>query len=259
MAGPKNSYVAAKQLSRAEMNILTEFGIETGEYAHRPEETQDEFIQRFLQDAPAIFIAGEGSAMLVAAVFDTTHDNVQTFIDGFDHIRKAQEKGLEIRATREQVGRSAAIAIREYTLERLKDESGRVAHGDDWPTDPESFHVELKALLPQALRDYGGSVIQMSMPLSVTVSEIEQVIASDTKLQRLQMICMTKDEAAAERNFAEKAATGPAAGAHKFLSNRQPDKYGDKQQIDIKNVGFQPPPSGPPPSVLTGKKDNDSD
>jgi hypothetical protein len=239
------------------MDMLTLYGVTPGEYSHRKNESQGEYIDRFMRDAPNILIISEGNATVVAAVFEDTFDNVQTLIDSSPLLRAAQEKGVVIRETRESMGRDAALAIKEHALLKLKEEHGRITHSDDWPEDPELFHGELLEILPEALRDYNGSVIQMSEPLSATIEEIDSVIASSEKLQRLQKICMTKDEAAAEANFAEKAATGPAAGAHKFLSNRQPERYGDKSTVDYRNVGFDVPPSGPPPNALRVKKEKE--
>lgn len=254
---PKIKRTSAKKLSNAEIDMLTLYGVEPGECSHRKGETQGEYIERFLTDAPDLLIICEGNATMVAAVFEDTFDNVQTLIDSDAKLRSAQEKGVVVREARESMGRDAALAIKEHALLKLKEEHGRITHSDDWPEDPELFFAELLEILPEALRDYNGSVIQMSEPLSATIEELEAVVASSEKLQRLQRICMTKDEAAAEANFAEKAATGPAAGAHKFLTNRQPEKYGDKSTVDYKNVGFEVPPQGPPPSALSPKKEKE--
>lgn len=257
MAGPRTRRASAKKLSDYEMDFLTRYNLAPGCKRRRAGENMEDLLDRIKVEAVEILIMTEGSIGATAAVFDQPRSTIQTMIDVSDDLDDALEKGLEIARIREKESRDAALALKDFALKKLKEEPRLVTHDDNWPEDPELFHEELKKLLPRALEDYGGSVIQMSMPLSVTTSEIEAVIASDTTLQRKQMICMTKDDAAAEANFAEKAATGPAAGAFKFLSNRQPDKYSDKQQIDVKNVGFQPPPPGPPPNALFPKKDEE--
>ena len=243
MPGPATKRVAARQLSNYEMDFLTKWGIAVGSRRRRAGETTDQLMDRIEAEAGEILLMTEGSVPAVCAVFDQPHASIETLIAASDDLQMALEKGEDIAALRVEQGREAAVALKEFALRKLKEEHRRVTHEDNWPTDPKMFHVELLSLLPQALRDYGGSVIQMSEPLSATTSEIEAIIASDESLQRLQMICLTKDDAAAEANFAEKAATGPAAGAHKFLTNRQPEKYGDVSKHEIKNVGFDPPPA----------------
>lgn len=257
MAGPSTRRVAAKKLSDYEMDFLVRFNLAPGCKRRRAGESMEDLLDRIKTDAIEILIMTEGSVAATAAVFDQPMSTIQTMIDVSDDLDDALEKGLQIARLREQESRDAALALKDFALKKFREEPRLVTHADNWPIDPELFYVELKEILPQALEDYGGSVIQMSMPLSVTISEIEAVIASDTYLQRKQMICMTKDDAAAEANFAEKAATGPAAGAYKFLSNRQPDKYADKQQIEFKNTGFQPPPAGEPKNALFNKKDEE--
>ena len=239
------------------MDLLTLHGIQSGSLRRRAGETTEDLMDRIDREGADILIIGEGSIPLMCAVFDQGYDVIETLIDSSGQLQEAKEKGDQIMQIRETESREAALALKEFALRKLKDEHRRITHSDDWPTDPELFHVELLALLPDALRDYNGSVIQMSEPLSATVDEIESVIAGSEILQRLQMICMTKDDAAAEANFAEKAATGPAAGALSFLKNRQSDKYGDKSTIDYKNVGFDVPPPGPPPNALFTKKEKE--
>jgi hypothetical protein len=237
------------------MEFLTRHGVGVGSRRRLTGEDETTFLHRIETEAADILIMTEGSLEACAVVFETPLSTIEPIVAFNEHLQEAADRGEEIKALRVSNGYDAAVALKDLLLKRLKDEPCRVTHDDDWPTDPEMFHVELLALLPQALRDYGGSVIQMSEPLSATTSEIEAIIASDESLQRLQMICLTKDDAAAEANFAEKAATGPAAGAHKFLTNRQPEKYGDVTKHEIKNVGFEPPPAGAVKNALFTKKE----
>ena len=236
---------------------MTVCDLNVGGLRRRPGEDTESLLERIERDAGEILIQAEGSIPIVCAVFDQPEDVIQTLIDSSDDLQAAMEKGLQIRELRDRESRDAAVALKEFALRKLKEERRLITHEDNWPEDPKLFHMELVAILPQALEDYNGSVIQMAAPLNCTVEELENAIASDKKLQRKQLICLTKDEAAAEANFAEKAATGPAAGAHKFLTNRQPEKYGDKSQIDVKNIGFDVPPSGFGASILDRKKEDE--
>ena len=237
------------------MEFLTRWGVAVGSRRRKAGEGKEDHLDRVEAEAADILVLTEGSVEACCAVFDVPSATMEAIIAFSEDLQEAYEKGEEIAALRVSNGYDAAIALKDFALKKLKEEHRLVTHDDNWPTDPEMFHEELLALLPQALRDYGGSVIQMSEPLSATTSEIEAVIASDESLQRLQMICLTKDDAAAEANFAEKAATGPAAGAYKFLSNRQPDKYSDRSQVEVKNVGFEPPPEGAVKNALFTKKE----
>lgn len=260
MPGPKTKRVAARQLSHYEMDFLTKWGIHPGAKRRRAGESTEDLLDRIEIEARDILIMTEGSVPAVCAVFDQPHETIETLIAASDALHEALEKGEQIARLRIEEGLEAAKALQEFALKKLKEENRLTTHGDDWPRDPEMFHVELKAIIPQALRDYGGSVIQMSEPLSATISEIETIISADESLQRLQMICLTKDDAAAEANFAEKAATGPAAGAHKFLTNRQPDKYGDKSKVEVTNVGIGLPPEDfGTRNVLNRKKNEESE
>ena len=255
MTAKRTKRIAARQLSIHDMEFLAKWGVSVGSRRRRAGEDEQTHLSRVEAEAADILVLTEGSVSACCAVFDVPKASMEAIIAFSDELQEAFEKGEEIKALRVDSGYDAAEAVKEYALKKLKEEHRLVTHGDNWPTDPQMFHAELLAILPQALRDYGGSVIQMSEPLSATTSEIEAIIASDESLQRLQMICLTKDDAAAEANFAEKAATGPAAGAHKFLTNRQPDKYGDVTKHEIKNVGFEPPPEEARKNALFTKKE----
>lgn len=237
---------------------MTLYDLKAGGLHRRVGETKDQLLDRIERDGGDILLIAEGSIPVLCAVFDQPHDVIETLVAASDSLQESLYKGQDIARLRLEESRDAAVALKEFMRRKLKEEHRRITHEDNWPEDAEEFHMELSAILPEALSDYSGSTIQMAAPLHCTIKEIENVIAGSDRLQRLQEIYMSKDEAAAEANFAEKAAIGTAAGAYKFLANRQPEKYSDKQQIDVKNVGFQPPPADfGTRNVLFGKKDKE--
>ena len=260
MPGPATRRVAAKKLSDFEADIMTLYDLKPGSLRRRAGETKDQLLDRIERDAGDVLLIAEGSVPVLCAVFDQPQDIIETLIAASDSLQEALFKGQDIARLRLEESRDAAVALKEFMRRKLKEEHRRITHDENWPEDPEAFHLELSAILPEALFDYNGSVIQMSAPLHVTIPEIESIIKDSPRLKRLQTIYMTKEDSLAEVNFAEKAATGPAAGAYRFLVNRQPEKYSDKQQIDLKTSGFAPPPKDfGQHNVLFRKKDKESE
>ena len=250
MPGPKTRWAAAKKLSDVEVDLMSLYGYAAGSRAHAPGESGEDFAERLRHQVKEVLVAVEGSELATAAVFNTTPLVIETLIAGFDDVMEARNEGLAIRESRATESRDAVVVIKDLALKRLKEERHPVTHNFDWPDDPEMFHVELMEILPQAIRDYNGSIMQIQNALSLHQDRIEPVIAANKSLKEMQRVCLGGPIAEGERNVEQQIATGRIPEVLRFLAARYPEVYGNKQDINFKNVGFEPPPTGPVPNAL---------
>ena len=113
-----------------------------------------------------------------------------------------------------------------------------------WPADREKRLERVAKVMRQALVDYDGQEAAIASALRLPLSEVMEVIEGDEAL--LQMYEEQKNYAISrvERQLYKLAmeSSTPTAAMF-FLKNARPEKWSDKSQVEVKNMGFTPPPA----------------
>lgn len=254
---------AATQAHDFDKILLEAYGLAVGCRAQAPDESNADFNERIYAEFGEIIAVCEGSIELAAIVFGMD-DRLLHDIAGTNDVLKSQWRMANaLETAREKRGEEAAADLKEELVRQASPDKYKYKRKKVWPKDPAARKKQITKALTElgAMRDYNGSTIQMASPMQLTPDELDAVIQSSPDLIRLQKIEQTRDDAAAERNLLSLAATGTSATAPmKVLTNRHPEKYSDKQQIDVKNTGFAPPtPDTTPKSVLFKEKEKCDD
>lgn len=243
MPGPKTRWASAKKLSDAEIDLMSLYGYADKSRCHQPGESGLDFADRLRYEVMEVLIAVEGSELAASRIFGVQPLVVETLIAGFDDVMEARDEGLAIHETRNTESRDAVVVIKDLALARRKEARHPVTHNFDWPENPELFHMELMSILPQAIRDYNGSIVQIQDALSLDKDRIEPVIEADEKLKVMQKVCRNSPVAVGEATVESRLATGKIPEVLRFLAARYPEVYGNKQDVNFRNVGFAPPPA----------------
>lgn len=127
-----------------------------------------------------------------------------------------------------------------------------------WPTDRKKRLTAMRKVMPEAIRDYKGSVTLIAARLNVMPADVSTVIDKDKTLQELVEIARNKDEAELLDIMDGHAKSSRSPTAAKWLLERKySDKYGrapaakpKKTRRSSSNVPMAPDQL---PSALMGK------
>lgn len=254
---------AAKAADELTALVLETTGLAPGCRAQSNDETNQDFFDRILAEFPEVISACEGSIELAAVIFDIDDGALKDIANINPAFKSQWQKAAGLMLQREKRDEEVTLMLKEEMVRQANPDKYKYQRKKVWPKDPKARRRQIiKALTDLgAMDDYNGSTIQMAKPMKLTPEELDAVIQSDPELVRWQRICQSGDDAAAERNLILQAATGNSpTAAMKVLTNRHPDKYSDKQQIDVKNTGFAPPSKDDvPENVLFKKKEEKCD
>ena len=234
---------AAYRLNELEIRLMKQFDLALGTHARAAAESPGEFLERIARQAPEVIVKAEGSIEIAALVFSITPEVLDDMKGRYPQISDAHTKGLGIHHARKTQADEVVVEVKKELLRSLTEEDSRPVRKNNLPSDPAKRLASLLRLIPDYLEPYYGCPHQMSGPMKATSDEIQQAIDSDEDLLRQQTIFRSIPKAAALKNLQNRAATDTSAAAAKYLEKVFPEEFGPKQDINLKNFGFEPPPA----------------
>lgn len=113
-----------------------------------------------------------------------------------------------------------------------------------WPIDREKRLKSVAKVMRNALIDYDGQEAAIAAALRLPMSEVMEVIESDEALMTLYEEQKNEAISRVERQLYKLALeSNTPTAAMFFLKNARPEKWSDKSQVEVKNMGFTPPPA----------------
>lgn len=113
-----------------------------------------------------------------------------------------------------------------------------------WPADREKRLERVAKIMRQALIDYDGQEAAIASALRLPLSEVMEVIESDESLTTMYEEQKNYAISRVERQLYKLAMeSNTPTAAMFFLKNARPEKWSDKSQVEVKNMGFTPPPA----------------
>lgn len=177
----------------------------------------------------------------------------------FQQYLAAQER-KEAAQKAEKTGRMEARAF-EKELDRLQDK--KKEQGDDaprlrktWPTDPKKRLKSMLKDLPRAIAVCDGQEATLASLLNLGITEVMDVVQAHPDLWQQFQQAQNEAVSKVEAKLLEAAVNGSGPDVRFWLQNNS-EKYRSKTQVDVKNVGFGPPPAADAPvsvlKVVNGK------
>ena len=235
------------------------FGLEAGALGHKAGEDVNDFIDRMVTQLPEVLVKAEGSLEIAGAVFDCDVAVVKDLVKSHAIIDEARAEGIRIAVSRNKGDDDAANAAQSRALNHVRNVDNKLRIDGLKGTEAQKA-AQLEALLPRALTDYGGSETAIATALSLTVDEVSSAIAASPELEILQEKAFIARVGSIEDHLIELALTSQSPTAAIFvLKNLVPDKYSDKQQVEVSGFSAAPDIKELPNSLyaVTGGKKED--
>lgn len=141
------------------------------------------------------------------------------------------------------VNSSEKLDISREVLEARRSMPRKVTR-KTWPADRDKRLAHAAGVMRQALIDYEGQEAAIAAALRLPLTEVMEVIESDEALTQLyedqKNLAVSQVESWLFK-LAKESNTPTAAMF--FLKNARPEKWSDKSQVEVKNMGFTPPPA----------------
>lgn len=141
------------------------------------------------------------------------------------------------------INSSEKLEISREVLEARREMPKKVER-KTWPNNREKRLERVAKVMRQALVDYEGQEAAIASALRLPLSEVMEVIESDEGLMTLYEEQKNYAISRVERQLYKLAmeSSTPTAAMF-FLKNARPEKWSDKSQVEVKNMGFTPPPA----------------
>ena len=135
------------------------------------------------------------------------------------------------------------LEINREVLEARRSTAKKIVR-KTWPAEREKRLDRVSKVMRQALIDYEGQEAAIAAALRLPMSEVMEVIESDEDLTTFYEEQKNYAISRVERQLYKLAMESNTPTAAMFyLKNARPEKWSDKSQVEVKNMGFTPPPA----------------
>jgi len=226
--------------NRSPIGSLGTFGLSDGSLSQKAGEDIEAFMDRMVVELPEVLVKAEGNLDIAGAVFACDTAVMKDMVKSYAILDEARAEGQRIGLARDKGEDDAANAAQERALNHVREVESKLRI-TEWSGNEAQRHNKLMQLLPRALADYGGSETAIATALSLTVDEVSAAIASDPTMEELQEKAFVALVGGIEDHLFSLAITSQSPTAAIFvLKNLVPQKYSDKQQVEVS--GFAKPP-----------------
>jgi len=228
------------------------WGLKRGSHGRRRGESTDEFFDRIIDEAPAVYIMAEGSDRVVAAVFDEDVGIIKELANTYTAMGAARSEGLLVAETRRKKTREEWARVKERTLDDLANKDSRIQR-QVWPSDDAMRQEALYRLMPRALLEYMGDTVMIASRLNLQLWEIQRCLEEHEDLEEyMEQGLNDAVSMMSSRVFHLGLTAQNPSAALNWLKVNSPDKWGQKSKVEVKNTGFGPVSDndGGPVSVL---------
>ena len=139
------------------------------------------------------------------------------------------------------VNNSEKLEINREVLEARRSTAKKIVR-KTWPAEREKRLERVGKVMRQALIDYEGQEAAIAAALRLPMSEVMEVIENDEDLTTFYEEQKNYAISRVERQLYKLAMESNTPTAAMFyLKNARPEKWSDKSQVEVKNMGFTPP------------------
>lgn len=217
------------------------YGLKSGTKRRRRDEDPAAFLKRVVKTAPAVFAKTEGDLPAAALVFGVD-------LQMMEDIVAANRKTLAGALSKAR----AVAAARKYKSEEVADEARKALVADSadkdrrlkrksWPTDVDQRAADIHDALMVSLIENEGDIAETSSCLNVPIHEINEMMDGDTALLSAREAGLRVKAVRAESRLFGLADQGNVQSVKMVLTNLHGDMWNERQQVDVRRVGFAPP------------------
>lgn len=240
----------------AHLKRLKELGLSTTYYRLKKNEERDVFTERIAKQLPRLLIKCESSVPIISTLYGVDPDLIKLVLQtnrsrkykvpGVKKqktLREFEVQGQALGAAREQTDSEVADLMKKKAMKGLKiDPTDKKVTRSNWPRDPQEKADTLYDFLMAALLDYGSDLVDIASAGSLPLWEVQDAIRLSASLQEQQSRGLSVQTGWAEHNMFRQARESNNPGAAKnVLENFSDGRWTNRQQVDVRNVGFEPP------------------
>jgi len=217
------------------------YGYKTGDRRRRSDEDPAKFIKRVIKYAPEVIAKCEGDLPAVALVFGIQLPMLEDLVTVHKRtLGRALTKARALASARQSESEKDVIAAKAELVKEIKDQDRRLKR-KSWSKDPDKRAADIKDALMVSLVENDGDVAETSLCLNVPIAEINELLDADTDIQSARDEGLRVQATKAESQAFKKAQMGDNAMIKLLLTNLSGDRWSERQQVDVRKIGFAPP------------------
>jgi len=137
--------------------------------------------------------------------------------------------------------RRLAFEVKDSRVVEEVEEKDHRKKRSNWSTDPTIRLNDILSVLPISLVENEGDIAECSECLNIPIHEIHDLIDSSEKLQEIREVGLRVKSTRAESKLYALMDAGNQQSVKMVLNNLDSERWGDRQQVDVRRVGFAPP------------------
>jgi hypothetical protein len=220
------------------------YGLTSRAKRQRKDEDNAAFIKRLTKYLPRVIEQAKGDIQACALVFDVP---VQMIEDVVAANRKTIGKVL----TKARALAKAELERNSELAAEARKELHREVHGAEvtdkrlrrksWPRDEDQRRCDIHDALCVSLVENEGDIVETSECLNVPIHEINEMLEGDEALLAARDAGLRVKAVRAESRLFGQMDQGNMQAVKMALTNLHGDMWSERQQVDVRRVGFAPP------------------
>lgn len=219
------------------------YGFTARSKKRRKDETPEKFLKRVVKTAPKVIAGCKGDLPTVALVFDVPIGLMEDLVRAHTTtLGKAVRAARALEHAKAEENKQLAKEARETLRGAVgEDKTDRRLKRKAWSTDPDQRASDICDALLVSLVENEGNLAEVGKCLNVPVHEILELMEGNEELLSARDAGLRVKAAMAESRLFDLAAQGNVQSVKMVLTNLNGDMWSERQQVDVRRVGFAPP------------------
>jgi hypothetical protein len=217
------------------------YGLKSGSKRRRKDEDKEKFLARIVKTCSKVIAQCLGDLPAVALVYGVDIELMEAVVaSNRTTIGKVLTRAKAEQAARVHRSAEEAEAAKRLLMAEVRQDDKRLKR-KSWPTDPEKRREDIHDALCVSLVENDGDIVEASLCLNVPIAEINEMMDGDEVLLSAREEGLRVQATKAESQAFKKAGMGDNAMIKLLLTNLSGDRWSERQQVDVRRVGFAPP------------------
>jgi hypothetical protein len=198
-------------------------------------------LDRIVKTAPKVLALVEGDLPATALVFGIQLPMMEDIVAANRKtVGAALTRARAVAAARKNQSAEIANEAKKALVADVSEKDKRLKRRS-WPIDPEQRTNDIHDALTVSLIENEGDISETSACLNVPIDEINDMMEGDQQLQHARLKGLQVQATRAESQLFVMSKQGNFQAAKMVLTNLLGDQWSERQQIDVRRVGFSPP------------------
>lgn len=213
----------------------------------RKDEDRPKFVARIKKTGKNVIIKCRGDLGAVALIYDIPLELVENLVSSDPPgLGKAYARARSLAIAEESGDKKAVSAVKKKINTKVKivDDGDRRLKRRNWPsadTDLQKRQKEIRQALLYSLVENEGDIAETSLCLNVPIHEINLMLEKYDDVAAARDCGLRVQAVKAESQAFKQAQQGNTQMLKMVMTNILSDQWSERQQVDVRRVGFAPP------------------